>query len=166
MQEQEPRVEGGRGQRAGEGEEGEGERRVGDEGILRAARSEQEAAGGGKRQRGGQWRVRQQCVQREREEECEERAVGLLLALQREELLGVSGVGGAYGPHGVADGGLHVRGEGGVGVQQREQREAEVLTQSQLLGAGRQGGPGGEEGQEEGGGLRERQQRRAVDELA
>lgn len=39
--------------------------------------------------------------------------MGLLLALQREELLGVSGVGGAYGPHGVADGGLHVREEGG-----------------------------------------------------
>lgn len=137
-----------------------------DERILRAAWLEEEAAGGGERERGSQRRVRQQRVEREREKEREERVVWLLLALQREERLGVSGCAGPDRPHIDADSGLHVGDECGLCVKQGEQGKAKVLTQGQFLVAGRKRGPGGEEGEEEGSWLREIEHRRIVDQLA
>lgn len=137
-----------------------------DERVLWVARLEEEAAGSGERERGSQRRVLQQRVEREREKEREERVLRLLLALQREERLEVSGCGGADGPHIDADGGLHVGDECGLRVKHCEQGKAEVLTQGQFLVAGRKRGPGGEEGKEEGGWLREIEHRSVVDQLA
>ena len=71
-----------------------------------------------------------------------------------------------HSPHGVIHGCTDSGDESRVVVEQREEREQEVLAQRQLLLVGRQRGPGGEEGEEEGRRLLDRQVRRAVHHLA
>ena len=161
-----PRVDGGGGQGGDDVEEGECEGHVRDEGFAGSAHFEQEATQRGLREGGGERRAGKEHVHREGEKEEEKRVVGLLGGLQRQQGLDMSANNHPHSPHGAVHGSTDGCDESRVVVEQREEREQEVLPQRQLLLVGRQRGPGGEEGEEEGRRLLDRQVRRAVHHLA